>query len=156
MVANIHSKSHDNYSEGNWHPPAAFVEQATRQVQSRSREWGRVRLAWTASILMSHRTHWETQRGRYEEHSSKFSLSMKPKFNRSVRERNHFWRLFLASARRQLMARCWRQQQRGTCTQHNQTALPQLTVRLSISLVCWKQRIRRIVWKEMFVCGEVK
>jgi hypothetical protein len=40
--------------------------------------------------VISHRTRWETQRGRYDEHSSKFSLSMKPKFNRPVRERNHF------------------------------------------------------------------
>src|SRR3954465_295102 len=53
MVANIRCKSHDNYSERNWHPPAACVEQATRQVQSRSRERGRVKLAWTASISLS-------------------------------------------------------------------------------------------------------
>jgi hypothetical protein len=52
MVANIYCKSHDNYSERNWHPPAACMEQVTRQVRSRSREWGRVRLAWTASISL--------------------------------------------------------------------------------------------------------
>jgi hypothetical protein len=52
MVANIHCKSHDNYSERNWHPPAACVEQATRQLRSRSRERGHVRLAWTASISL--------------------------------------------------------------------------------------------------------
>jgi hypothetical protein len=63
--------------------------------------------------------------------------------------------LLLAGARRQLMARCRRQQQCGTCTQHNQNTLPQLTVRLSISAVCWKQMIRPIVWKKMFVCSEV-
>jgi hypothetical protein len=34
--------------------------------------------------LMSQRTHWETPRGRYDEHSSKFSLSIKPKFNQPV------------------------------------------------------------------------
>jgi hypothetical protein len=39
---------------------------------------------------MSQRTRWDTPRGRYDEHSSKFSLSMKPKFNRPVGERNHF------------------------------------------------------------------
>jgi hypothetical protein len=33
------------------------------------------------TVLMSHRTHWETPRGRYDKHISKFSLSMKPKFN---------------------------------------------------------------------------
>jgi hypothetical protein len=42
------------------------------------------------SLLMSHRTHWETPRGRYDEHNSKFCLSIKPKFNRPVGERNHF------------------------------------------------------------------
>jgi hypothetical protein len=52
MVANIRYKSHDYYSERNWHLPAACVEQATRQVQSRSRERGRVKLAWTASISL--------------------------------------------------------------------------------------------------------
>jgi hypothetical protein len=52
MVANIRYKSHDYYSERNWHPPAACVEQAIRQVQSRSRERGRVKLAWTASISL--------------------------------------------------------------------------------------------------------
>jgi hypothetical protein len=31
--------------------------------------------------LISQRTRWETPRGRYDEHISKFSLSMKPKFN---------------------------------------------------------------------------
>jgi hypothetical protein len=36
------------------------------------------------------RTRWETPRGRYDEQCSKFSLSMKPKFNRPVGERNHF------------------------------------------------------------------
>jgi hypothetical protein len=52
MVANVHCKSHDYYSERNWHPPAACVEQATRQVRSRSRERDRVKLAWTASISL--------------------------------------------------------------------------------------------------------
>jgi hypothetical protein len=36
--------------------------------------------------LMSHRTSWETPRGRYDKHRSKFSLSMKPMFNRPVKE----------------------------------------------------------------------
>jgi hypothetical protein len=52
MVANIHCKSYDNYSERNWHPPAACMEQATRQVRSRSHGRGRIRLAWTASISL--------------------------------------------------------------------------------------------------------
>jgi hypothetical protein len=52
MVANIHCKSHDNYSERNWHLPATYVEQATRQVRSRSHERGRVKLAWTALISL--------------------------------------------------------------------------------------------------------
>jgi hypothetical protein len=52
MVANIRCKSYDYYSERNWHPPAACVEQATCQVRSRSHERGRVKLAWTASISL--------------------------------------------------------------------------------------------------------
>jgi hypothetical protein len=32
----------------------------------------------------------ETPRERYDEHSGKFSLSMKPRFNQPVGERNHF------------------------------------------------------------------
>src|SRR3954463_726139 len=53
MVAKLRCKSHDNYSERNWHPPAACVEQARRQVRSRSRERGRVKLVWTTSISLS-------------------------------------------------------------------------------------------------------
>jgi hypothetical protein len=45
---------------------------------------------YSSGRLMSHRTRWETPRGRYDEHTSKFSLSMKPKFNRPVGEKNHF------------------------------------------------------------------
>jgi hypothetical protein len=96
------------------------------------------------TVLISQRTSWETPRGRYDEHSSKFSLSIKPKFNRPIGERNHFWRMLLADFGKEpekkssawLTKDLWRQQQRGTCTQHNQTTLPQLAVRLSISLVC--------------------
>src|SRR3954464_10334232 len=53
MVAKLRCKSHDNYSERNRHPPAACVEQATRQLRSRSRERRRVRLAWSALISLS-------------------------------------------------------------------------------------------------------
>jgi hypothetical protein len=53
-----------------------------------------VKNVWERSImatsLMSHKTRWEIPRGRYDDHSSKFFLSMKPKFNRRVEERNHF------------------------------------------------------------------
>jgi hypothetical protein len=63
MVANIRCKYHDYYSERNWHPPAACVEQATRQVRSRSRERGRVKLAWTASISLCRAIRNTQQRG---------------------------------------------------------------------------------------------
>jgi hypothetical protein len=58
-------------------------------------------------------------------------------------ERNHFRRLLLANignGTRELIdgtlsgAELRRQQQPGTCTQHNQNTLPQLAVRFSISL----------------------
>jgi hypothetical protein len=42
--------------------------------------WARI-LDIPELFLMSHRTSWETPRGRYDEHSCKFSLSMKPRFN---------------------------------------------------------------------------
>jgi hypothetical protein len=67
-----------------------------------------LRHCWIASGLMSQRTHWETPRGRYDEHSSKFSLSMKPKFNRPVGERNQFWRLLLADFDRAPADSWWR------------------------------------------------
>jgi hypothetical protein len=47
---------------------------------------------WKGDVrgVMSQRTSWETPRGRYNEHISKYSLSKKPRFNRPVGERNHF------------------------------------------------------------------
>jgi hypothetical protein len=63
MVANIRCKSYDYYSERNWHPPGACMEQATRQVRSRSRERGRVKLAWTASISLCRAIRNTQQRG---------------------------------------------------------------------------------------------
>jgi hypothetical protein len=69
---------------------------------------------------------------------------MKPKFNQPIGERNHFWRLLLDNfwqgARKQLMARGRCKQQHGTCTQHNQTTLPQLTVRLLMARWWWCQK----------------
>ena len=96
------------------------------------------------NMLDTCRSHvrWETPRGRYDECSSKFSLSMNQGY-RTVGDK---------SASEGVNGACWL----GTCTQHNQIIFPNLTVRLSISLACWKQRIRRIVWKMMFVCIECK
>jgi hypothetical protein len=37
-----------------------------------------------------------TLRGRYDEHSGNFPSIVKPRFNRPVGEKNHFWRLMLA------------------------------------------------------------
>jgi hypothetical protein len=56
----VHASSHGNAA---W-AVAARDAGATRAVD------------WDAAV-MSHRTCWETPRGRYVEHSSKFSLSMK-------------------------------------------------------------------------------
>jgi hypothetical protein len=44
------------------------------------------------------------------------------------------------------------QEQRGTCTQHNQILCSQLTMRLSIWRVCCKQRYECIERKVMVVC----
>jgi hypothetical protein len=93
-------------------------------------------------------------RGRYDDHSSKSSLSMKPRFIEPVGERTNFRRLMLAGLATApdnlymapYLGHSLHQQQRGTCTQHNQSTLPQLTVRLSISPVYCKQRIKCIMW----------
>jgi hypothetical protein len=47
------------------------------------------------------------------------------------------------------------QQQRKTCTQHKQILCSQLTMRLSISPVCCKQRNERITWKTIVICEKV-
>jgi hypothetical protein len=81
-------------------------------------------------------------------------LGMKPRFNRTSRRKKQLPKVgasWLGDSSRQFVYGAYlgvalRQQQRGTCTQHNQRTLPQLAVRLSISPVCCKQRIKRIVW----------
>jgi hypothetical protein len=84
-------------------------------------------------------------KGRFDEYSSEFSLSKKPRFNR-ILEKAKLKKVMLALL-------C--QLQRGTCTQHNQILCSQLTMRLSISPVCCKQRNKRIEWKAIVVCEKV-
>jgi hypothetical protein len=122
--------------------------QTRKLTRGRRCLWGRVR--WGVLV---HSLDYQlgTPRERYDEHNSKFSLNKKPRFNRSVGERNHFWRLMLTGF---WQGHYRHQKQRGTCTQHNQDTLPQLAVRLSILLVCWKQRIKRIMWKRIFACSK--
>ena len=104
-------------------------------------------VAWDPSSWASHtcNTHvrWETPRGRYDECSSKFSLSMKPRLSNQQEMRS---RLKVQTVPVDVEPA------------HNTTKLlcPNLTVRLSISLTCGKQRIRRIVWKNLFACRECK
>jgi hypothetical protein len=82
------------------------------------------------------------------------SLSMKSRFNRTSRRKKQLPKVdasWLGDDSRQFVYGAYlgvalRQQQRGTCTQHNQSTLPQLAVRLSISPVWCKQRIKRIMW----------
>jgi hypothetical protein len=89
---------------------------------------------------MSHRTSWKPQEKGMMSTTVNLPSVMIPRFNRPVGERNHSQRLllvdFATAPEGVLMAWCLRRQQRGTCTQHNQNTLPQLTVRLSISPVC--------------------
>jgi hypothetical protein len=103
-----------------------------------------------------------TPRGRYDEHSSKFSLSKKLRFIDPVGKKLNLRRwCLLASRQLQTIYNTPRpgfalhQQQRGTCTQHNQVLCSQLTMRLSISPVCYKQRYERIEWKTVVVCEKV-
>jgi hypothetical protein len=95
-----------------------------------------------------------TPRGRYDEHSSKSSHSMKPRFIQLVGERTNFRRLMLAglvSAPDNLyMAPYLGRSFAPAATWNLHTTQPstllQLTVRLPISSVCCKQRIKRIMW----------
>jgi hypothetical protein len=104
--------------------------------------------------LMSHRTRWETPTGRYDENNSKFSLSMKPKFNRPVGERNHFWRLLLADFWQGALPTSVNNVEPAQNT--TKILCPNLQWGCQSHWFCWKQRIKRIVWKEMFVCNEMK
>jgi hypothetical protein len=96
----------------------------------------------------------ETPREGYDEHNSKSSLSVKPRFIEPVGERTNFQRLMLASfaiapdnlymaprpGRSLAPAAMWNLHTTQPST------LSQLTLRLSISLVCCKQRIKHIEW----------
>jgi hypothetical protein len=50
---------------------------------------------WKPLLVRSVDDQLGTPRRRCDDHNSKFPLSMKPRFNRPVGERNHFWRLML-------------------------------------------------------------
>ena len=90
-----------------------------------------------------------TPRGRCDAYSGKFSLSKKPRFIEPVGAKKHvegWWR-------RDVVRRNTRDSGANVePAQHNQTLCPNLTVRLSISPACCKQRIKRMVWRMMFVC----
>jgi hypothetical protein len=95
-----------------------------------------------------------TLRGSYDEHSSKSSLSMKPRCIEPVGERTNFQRLMLASfvatPDNLYMAPrpgcSFAPEAKWNLHTTQPSTLPQLTVRLSISPVCCKQRIKRIEW----------
>ena len=75
---------------------------------------------------------WETPRGRYDECSSKFSLRKETKVIEPVGL--------------------------GQTPMHNTTKklCPNVTVRLSISPACCKQRINCIVWKMIVTCKKMQ
>jgi hypothetical protein len=94
-----------------------------------------------------------TTRGRYDEHSSKSSLSCETKVYQTSRRKPNLRRWCLLASR-QLRTIC-KVPRLGLCfapaaiwnlhTTQPRT-LPQLTMRLSISLVFCKQRIERMEW----------
>jgi hypothetical protein len=96
----------------------------------------------------------ETPREGYDEHNSKSSISVKPRFIEPVGERTNFRRLMLANFMTALdnlyMApRPGRSFARAAMWNLHTTqpsTLFQLIVRLSISPVCCKQRIKHIEW----------
>jgi hypothetical protein len=96
----------------------------------------------------------EIPREGYDEHSSKSSVSMRPRFIEPVGERTNFRRLMLASftttPNNVCMVPCLERSFAPAATWNLHTTQPstlsQLTVRLSMSSVCSKQRIKRIEW----------
>jgi hypothetical protein len=96
----------------------------------------------------------ETPREGYDEHSSKSSLSMRPRFIEPVGETTNYYMLMLASFATApdnvCMAPCLGRSFAPAATWNLHTTQPstlsQLIVRLSISPVCCEQRIKRIEW----------
>jgi hypothetical protein len=96
----------------------------------------------------------ETPREGYDEHNNKSSLSVKPRFIEPVGERTNFQRLmpacFVTALDNICMAPYPGHSFAPAATWNLHTTQPstlsQLTVRLSISLVCCEQRIKRIEW----------
>jgi hypothetical protein len=94
-----------------------------------------------------------TPRGRYDEHNSKSSLSCETKVYQTSRRKPNFRRWCLLASRQ--LRTIYKAPCPGLCfapvaiwnlhTTQPRT-LPQLTMRLSISPVCCKQRIKRIEW----------
>ena len=82
---------------------------------------------------------WETPRGRYEEYSSKFSLSMKPRFNQTSRRKKSLLKVVDSWCWQGALPRYFAPTKQCGCQFHRS---------------CRKQRIGRIVWKMMFVCSE--
>jgi hypothetical protein len=96
----------------------------------------------------------ETPREGYDEHSSKSSLSMRPRFIEPVGERTKLPKVdspsFATALDNLYMAPCpglsFAPAARWNLHTTHPSTLSQLTVRLSISSVCCKQRIKRIKW----------
>jgi hypothetical protein len=94
-----------------------------------------------------------TPRGRYDEHNSKSSLNCETKVYRTSRRKPNFWRWCLLASR-QLWTiykaprprLCFAPAATWNLHTTQPRTLPQLTMRLSISPVCCKQRIKRIEW----------
>jgi hypothetical protein len=85
---------------------------------------------------------------RYDEHSSKFFPQLETKVYRYEEEKANTTEGNACKLRDSSGQFIWRlvqallcEQQRGTCTQHNLVLYSQLTMRLSISPVCLKQRV---------------
>jgi hypothetical protein len=94
-----------------------------------------------------------TPRGRYDEHSSKSSLSYETKVYRTSRRKPNFRRWCLLASRQ--LRTIYMAPRPGLCFAPAATwnlhttqpkTLPQFTMRVSISPVCCKQRIERIEW----------
>jgi hypothetical protein len=101
---------------------------------------------------------WEPQEEGMMSTAARFSLSKKPRFINPKGKKPNDWRwcLLACDSSRQFIRRLVQCFALPAATRnmqtHNQILCSQLTIRLSISPVCCKQRNDRIEWKAVIVC----
>ena len=121
--------------------------------------WWCQEACWRLLMKQKWPASWKTPREGFYEYSSKVFPQLRNQGMSIRRGRSQYdwrWCLLACDSSGQFIGRLVRallcERQRGTCTQHNQILCSQLTMRLSISPVCCKQRNECIEWKIVIVC----